>query len=271
MKSVSVRSVSFAILILGILLPQFADAQLFRRSIQRTRTVQSSCPNGICPTSNATRCVARSNAHWTYPGTIDSHLIGTHGVATVGMSREQMLSTHDAIHEGRYSTSTQQRVSYPVYQPVTQPVTRSILEPSRAPSKPVSISETTFGLSVMPGKIPSHILAQVDAPEESDAPVKVADSFRGSLVKAIRDARKADKITARDAVRLRVAMLSPAFVERAHELAVAQGAFVGEESEFVPMDDEGVIQTDWINWEGIAKFLEAFVPLLISLLKAFGL
>lgn len=121
----------------------------------------------------------------------------------------------------------------------------------------------TFGLETT---IPSHVLGQVDT-----QPVKVAESFKPALIKAISDARKSGKLTLRESVRLRAACLAPAFVERAHELAVTQMAFSGEASDAVPMSEEGVIQVEGINWEGLAKFLEVFVPLLINLLKAFGL
>jgi hypothetical protein len=121
--------------------------------------------------------------------------------------------------------------------------------------------EPTFGL----GEVPSHILAQIDQP------VKVAESFRPTLLKAIAEGRKTGKLSFRDAIRLRVAMLSPAFVERAHELAVTQIAMSGEASDAVPMNEEGMVEAEGINWEGLAKFLEAFIPLLITLLKAFGI
>lgn len=121
--------------------------------------------------------------------------------------------------------------------------------------------EPTFGL----GEIPNHILAQIDQP------VKVAESFRPTLLKAIAEGRKTGKLSFRDAIRLRVAMLSPAFVERAHELAVTQIAMSGEASDAVPMNEEGMVEAEGINWEGLAKFLEAFIPLLITLLKAFGI
>ena len=38
-------------------------------------------------------------SHWTYPGTIDNHLTQDHGVSVNGMSREEMLSLHDSLHE----------------------------------------------------------------------------------------------------------------------------------------------------------------------------
>ena len=45
--------------------------------------------------------VPRSRNHWTYPGTISGHLQSGHGVNPAGMTKEQMLNLHDALHEGR--------------------------------------------------------------------------------------------------------------------------------------------------------------------------
>jgi len=100
--------------------------------------------------------------------------------------------------------------------------------------------------------------------------VKAKNQFREELVKAIQSARKAGKITVVEAAKLRTATLSPAFVERAHDLAVTQIAFSGEVNENVPVNAEGAVQVEGINWEGLTKFMEALVPLLIMLLKAFG-
>jgi hypothetical protein len=241
-----------ASLIACLLFSDFADAQLFRRNIERTRvsTVQS-CPGGICPQANITRSVqiSRSNSHWTYPGTISSHLQSGHGVSPVGMTREQMLDLHDSLHA-----------------PTAAPALPR-LQPTPAP-RPVS-SGVTFGLddiySTKTVEIPKYVLAQVEEP------VQVAeDPFRKSLVKAIADARKKGTINLRDAVKLRVAMMSPAFVERAQELAVTQVAFSGIESADVPIDADGMVQVEGINWEGLALFLEKLIPLILSLLKAFG-
>jgi hypothetical protein len=56
-----------------------AEAQLFRR---RVASVQS-------------------YGHWSYPGDIATHLATTHGRTVAGLTREQMLNLHDALHEGR--------------------------------------------------------------------------------------------------------------------------------------------------------------------------
>jgi hypothetical protein len=50
--------------------------------------------------ASAPSLIVNRPGHWTYPGTINGHLESTHGVSTAGMSREQMLDLHDALHEG---------------------------------------------------------------------------------------------------------------------------------------------------------------------------
>jgi len=200
------------------------------------------------------------------------------------MTREQMLNMHDALHEGR---SIQQVApvmqSQPVYrvtpQPVVQPSRPTLAPPMRSQSivEPRS-SSPTFGLGepnqddLTDLNIPPYILAQIAEPEAvKPQQTSGKEGFRSNLSKAIVEQRKAGKITTRDAVRLRVALLSPAFQDRAMDLAVAQVAFSGDVADAVPMSDEGVVQVEGINWAGLDKFLEALVPLLLTLLKAFGM
>ena len=190
------------------------------------------------------------------------------------MTREQMLNMHDALHEGRAAPVIQSPVIrvQPTVQPTLAPPMRSqsIVEPRS--------SDVLFGLGepseddLTDLNIPKHILAQIAEPEAVKPQQTTGkDGFRSNLSRAIVEQRKAGKITTRDAVRLRVAMLSPAFQDRAMDLAVAQVAFSGDVADAVPIDDEGVVQVEGINWAGLAKFLEALVPLLLTLLKAFGM
>lgn len=86
----------------------------------------SNCPSGNCPTSNCPhgKCPLQTVAevgpddspgHWTYPGTIDSHLKTTHGVDPSGLTREQKLTLHDQLHESAKATPVA-AVAAPVYQ-----------------------------------------------------------------------------------------------------------------------------------------------------------
>lgn len=44
---------------------------------------------------------ATGGPHWTCPGDITTHLTGTHGANVAGLTIEQQLSLHDALHENR--------------------------------------------------------------------------------------------------------------------------------------------------------------------------
>lgn len=55
-----------------------------------------------------------SGPHWTYPGDITTHLTGTHGANVAGLTIEQQLSLHDALHENRNVVSVPM-YSAPVY------------------------------------------------------------------------------------------------------------------------------------------------------------
>jgi hypothetical protein len=46
--------------------------------------------------------IIRNPGHWTYPGTIENHLLTAHGVEASSHTKEQMLDIHDAIHEGTF-------------------------------------------------------------------------------------------------------------------------------------------------------------------------
>ena len=109
---------------------------------------------------------------------------------------------------------------------------------------------------------------QVGVQEQAVTPTRLQRSpFHKSVVFAIGKQRQAGKLTMRQAVRLRTAMMSPAFRERAKELAVIQMAFSGGE---VPMNEAGFVDQTAIDWEGLATFLERLVPILLQLLAAYG-
>lgn len=88
-----------------------ADAQWLRS--KRNASVSSACPNGECPVQAAhVQSAPEVRGHWSYPGTIDSHLESVHGKSTAGMTRQQKLDYHDSLHEG--TASTYQSVGYSV-------------------------------------------------------------------------------------------------------------------------------------------------------------
>jgi hypothetical protein len=97
-----------------------------------------------------------------------------------------------------------------------------------------------------------------------------AGTFHGAVIQAAVQAQKAGKINRRDLITLRVAMLSPAFRSHVEDLALVQVAASGEDAPF-KVNADGSIDRTSIDWQGLASFLEKLVPLIIMLLKAFGI
>ena len=106
---------------------------------------------------------------------------------------------------------------------------------------------------------PSHVEAQSPVVEEVSN-----NKFRSALLKAAQEAAKKGELKRIDVVRLRVATLSPAFLERAEMLAKVQMSASGED---IPVDEDGRIEIR--DWEAFLQFLVKLLPLLLKLLDAF--
>ena len=108
---------------------------------------------------------------------------------------------------------------------------------------------------------PSTVAAQSPVVEEVSN-----NKFRSALLKAAQEAAKKGELKRIDVVRLRVATLSPAFLERAEMLAKVQMSASGED---IPVDEDGRIEIR--NWEEFLTFLEKLLVLIIKLIDAFAL
>jgi hypothetical protein len=115
------------------------------------------------------------------------------------------------------------------------------------------------------------VASPIPAPFVAQSVIETKQSFRRAFVKAVSAARKKGEVSARQAIQLRVASFSPAFLDRVEQLCVVQMAFSGEADDYLPTSDDGTIDTDGIDWEGLASFLEKIIPLVLTLLEAFGL
>jgi hypothetical protein len=101
--------------------------------------------------------------------------------------------------------------------------------------------------------------------------VPVADKFQVAVAKAVRSARKNGDLSVRQAIKLRVALISPAFKKKAEDLAVTQMAFgQGDGDAPLPRTEAGAIDRAAIDWDGLIGFLEKLLPLLLQLLDAFA-
>ena len=95
--------------------------------------------------------------------------------------------------------------------------------------------------------------------------VEVRSDFHRSLVQAAHKMVRDGTLTRAKFVRLRVAMMSPAFRNYAEQLAVIQMAF--SNSENVPMTPDGTVDRTAIDWDSLADFLERIIPLILDLIE----
>ena len=157
----------------------------------------------------------------------------------------------------RGTRTTQQPTSYVCENGVCYQMAAPVVTYAQplAYQKPEPVAATT----------PTPVSVSVDIPIE-----EVKDNpFHREVIKAAVGAQRAGKITRIELMKLRVAMLAPAFRERAEELALIQVSSSGEELPF-KFNEDGSIDKASINWEGLAAFLERLVPIILMLLKAFG-
>ena len=227
------KLIVIAFILVGML-AQDSQAQIFGRF--RGSAKQATCPTGGCPTVTTSQ-----QGHWSFPGSIDSHLKSTHGVDSTGMQSAQKLNLHDSLHTGTVVNFGKEKV-----------VTRSVI-----------VSQ--------PQVVQKFVPLTKEFTQAAFQEVVTGTGFRAELLRALPEARRSGKITATQAVRIRVAMISPAFAKHAEDLAVTQMVASGEDSDAIPRNADGSVNVAGINWEGLSKFLEAFIPLLLMLLKAFGL
>ena len=114
-----------------------------------------------------------------------------------------------------------------------------------------------------------QLSAQTDPPVVGGPDVvEAADNFHREVIKAVVKARKEGKITRTEAVRIRVAMISPAFRKRVEDVAVMQLAASGQDTG-LPIGEDGKINRAQIDWEALADFLERIIPLIMQLIQAF--
>lgn len=109
------------------------------------------------------------------------------------------------------------------------------------------------------------------APETSQQEMVGRSAFHKSVLKAGAKRVRAGEMTRAELFRLRVAMLSPSFRERAEDLAVIQLSASGQAGDAnVPVNDDGLVERASINWDGILAFIEKLIPLILQLIQIFS-
>jgi hypothetical protein len=124
-----------------------------------------------------------------------------------------------------------------------------------------------FILVVLAAFLASTVSLQPSAVEAQSPVVEEVSNnkFRSALLKAAQEAAKKGELKRIDVVRLRVATLSPAFLERAEMLAKVQMSASGED---IPVGEDGRIEVR--DWGAFLDFLERLLPLLLKLLDLFA-
>lgn len=268
------------------------QAQLLKRlfGTKNTGEVSSSCPGGNCPTSSAPaafqsapvanvvqmpfKAVDNARGHWSYPGTIDSHLESTHGVSTAGMSRQEKLNLHDSLHEG---TAQNVAVSVPranYVAPFVSNYSSYTVQSGGGSTGGLGSTGSQSGGStgnLWIGKVLSDgsVVTSVGVTQPSQASqasslevtqLRIGDrsSFRKSLLAAGRKARDAGEITSLEFFLLSAASRNPATLEKM-QAAVHEAAI-----------EEGLATTQAIDWDSLITFIEKLIPIIIKLIELFG-
>lgn len=262
------------------------QAQLLKKlfGTKNTGQVSSSCPGGICPTASAPaayqsapvanvvqmpfKAVDNARGHYTYPGTIDNHLESTHG-----LSREEKLDLHDAIHRGEAHpinpTVSVPRANY-VAPFVSNYSSYTVQSGGGSTGGLGSVGSRSGGSTgnlwigkVLPdGSIVTSVgvtsVAQPNSLEVTQLRIGDRSSFRKSLLAAGRQARDSGQITSLEFFLLSAASRNPATLERM-QAAVHEAAI-----------EEGLATTQAIDWDSLITFIEKLIPIIIKLIELFG-
>lgn len=121
-----------------------------------------------------------------------------------------------------------------------------------------------FCLSLQPGMVQEPQVGSPPVVKE----VAAGDNFHRVVIETAVKQVKAGTMKRRELLKLRVAMLSPAFREAAEDLAVTQMAASG--SDAIPLTPDGAIDRASIDWDAIIAFIEKLIPLIMRLMEIFG-
>lgn len=246
-----------------------AQAQLFRNAPwNQTKQVgaSSGCPNGQCPTASS-----QQPGHWSFPGTIESHLESTHGVATAGMTRQQKLNLHDSLHEG---TSENVVVSVPRANYVV-PFVSSYPTPAKALSgggssggsfrvgNRDSLGDVITSIGPVLEASPSVAPALPEAMESR----RSRKASREAILESVTKAESEGTITGKQAEEIRRAAKRPRMLAQMESLIAEKAKAEGYA---LPMGSDGEVQMGAIPWADLADFITKIAPLIFKLIDLFS-
>lgn len=259
--------IRFTLALLAVaLIGQNSFGQLFPNAFwnsSRFNRTSENCPNGQCP--NSPLQSTASAGHWSYPGTITNHLEGAHGVPTNGMTREQKLELHDALHEGRAPAMKQTVPAYAAASYAVQSAPIVVVRSGGSCGSVASFGSSgslAVGQRDKDGAIISSVGSTVSPSISTQAitPLAIGDriAFRRSLLEAARNARKSGEITSIQFFMLSAASRNPAVLDKMQQ-AVHEAAI-----------EEGLATAQAIDWDSLISFIEKLIPIIIQLIDLFS-
>lgn len=109
-------------------------------------------------------------------------------------------------------------------------------------------------------------------PSKSLEVVEAKDSFHRNVILAAVEKRRAGELSRRDVLRLRVAMLSPAFRQKAKDLAIMQMSLSGSDAvgtDVAPTGSDGKIKPAAIDWDALLNFIKEIIPMIMQIIEIF--
>jgi len=249
-----------------LLLPATANAQLFRRFGQAKYSA-SSCPGGICPTSN----------RWSNNDGLSrrDHLEYAHGTDTSDMTESQIRSEQNHYHNTYGAGHPVKQQSAPRYQSYASvgygSAGYSSAGYSSAGSRVIqsygSAGSRSYGsagsgptrYTPVPQSYDSATPQLCPCPTASEPESSVSAlgssrrQFRKALLEAGRQAVDSGKISEEDYQVLRLASLMPRKLAEMQETVSAAAV------------EDGVASINAIDWDKLLAFLEKLIPFLLKL------
>lgn len=260
------------------------QAQLFPRLFggKSTAQVGSSCPSGVCPTAQSSYSYPVASAviqplrsaagHWSYPGSIDSHLEGTHGVATAGLTRQQKLDLHDSLHEGTAAKARYPTVSSAVGYGSSGSVASGGSAGSLAVGSRLADGSIVTSVGVTVAQVKASGVCDCCCPDckcnQASAVSSEAKTFgafggprrdfKKSLLEAAKQAESDGDISAQDYRKLSFALRIPGVAAKM-EAAMTDHAI-----------ESGVAKAGQIDWGKLLSFIKEMIPVILQLIQLFA-
>jgi hypothetical protein len=124
-----------------------------------------------------------------------------------------------------------------------------------------------FGLIFGCGACEGQIIPEAAVKTEIVEASLTEKTFHRSVIKAALVSAERNEISRLDVLRIRMAMLSPAFRKHAEDLAVLQMYFHDGN---IPLNVDGTVNRSSIDWSKLMEYLIKLLPLFLEILKLLG-